>query len=94
MNDTPVDASIEDPPATQPAPPPWRAAIDNPWAMLGMLFFVTAALGLPFLWMSRGFSTASKALLSIVVIAYTVLILWLFWLIMVWCWTRISDAMG
>ena len=61
--------------------------------MLGMLFFVTAALGLPILWMSRGFSLAGKIIVSVLVIAWTVLILWLFWLVMVWSYTRIVDAL-
>ena len=59
--------------------------------MLAMLFFVTAALGIPFLWMSRGFSTLAKVVLTIVVLAWTALILWAFWLVMVWSWTRIAD---
>ena len=40
--------------------PSWREIIDNPWLMILMLFFVTAALGLPFLWMSRGFSRTGQ----------------------------------
>jgi hypothetical protein len=72
--------------------PLWRRALDNPLVMLLMLFFVTAACGIPFLWMSRGFSTLGKIFWTIVVTAYTALILWLFWLVMVWCWTRIVDA--
>jgi hypothetical protein len=79
------------PPEVSPA---WRRALDNPWLMLAMLFFVTAALGIPFLWMSRGFSTLAKIVLTIVVLAWTALILWAFWLVMVWSWTRISDALG
>ena len=75
-------------------PPLWRKALDNPWLMLAMLFFVTAALGIPFLWMSRGFSTAAKIVLTVVVLLWTALILWLFWLVMMWSWTRVSDALG
>ena len=79
---------------TAPAPPSAaRQLIDNPWFMLAMLFLVTAALGLPFLWMSRGFSRTSKFILSIVVLLYTALILWIFWIIMAWCIARIVDAM-
>jgi hypothetical protein len=95
MEETPLDATIEEP--TGPVPPrpqTWRDAVENPWLMLAMLFFVTAALGLPFLWISRGFSTLWKIVLTVVVLAWTVLILWLFWLIMVWCYTRIADALG
>lgn len=85
--------------STNPTPaaaadPLWRRALDNPWLMLGMLFFVTAALGLPFLWMSRGFSVLSKIVVTILVLAWTALILWLFWLVMVWCFTRIADALN
>ena len=70
-----------------------RNVLDNPWIILGTLFFVTAALGLPFLWVSRGFSRLSKFVLSIVVILYTILILWLFWMVVSWSWTRISDSL-
>jgi hypothetical protein len=69
-------------------PPRWRQAIDNPWLMLVMLFFVTAALGLPFLWISRGFSRPAKIVLSVVVLLYTVLILWAFVAFMSWWWTN------
>jgi len=78
-----------DKPAAQP--PPARAArrvIDNPWLILAMLFFVTAALGLPILWLSRGFSAPAKTILSIVVLAYTVVLLWAFWLFLVFMWNN------
>ena len=71
----------------------WRDVIDNPWLMLAMLFFVTAALGLPFLWISRGFSTLSKIVLTIVVLAWTALALWLTWLVIVWSYTRVVDSL-
>ena len=71
----------------------WRELIDSPWLMIVVLFFVTAALGLPFLWMSRGFSTLWKVILTIAVLLWTALVLWVFWLIMVWCYTRIAEAM-
>jgi hypothetical protein len=74
------------PTRTDEASPVWRQALDNPWLMLVMLFFVTAALGLPFLWMSRGFSTLAKRVLTIVVLAYTVLILWAFSAFMIYMW--------
>lgn len=95
MEDTPLEATIEEPEleSAQTRPQGWRDAVDNPWLMLAMLFFVTAALGLPFLWISRGFSTFWKVVLTVVVLVWTALILWLFWLIMVWCYTRIVDAL-
>ena len=85
--------------ATEPAdpgpdvPPAWRKAVDNPWLMLLVLFFVTAFLGIPFLWMSRGFTTFWKVVVTIAVLIWTVLVFWVFWLIMVWCYTRIADAL-
>jgi hypothetical protein len=92
-----MDQSIpHDKPSVSNVPdsPLWRKALDNPWLMLVLLFFVTAALGIPFLWMSRGFSTVAKVVLTVVVLLWTALILWLFWLVMVWSWTRVSDALG
>ncbi len=84
MNQSPPpNQSLESAPQLTPL---WRQALDNPWLMLAMLFFVTAALGIPFLWMSRGFSTRAKVVLSIVVLVYTVLILWAFVVFMVYMW--------
>jgi hypothetical protein len=83
-----------DQPSHPEVSPAWRRALDNPWLMLVMLFFVTAALGLPFLWMSRGFSTVAKVIVTILVLAWTALILWGFWLVMVWSYTRIANALG
>jgi hypothetical protein len=79
-------------PAQPEVPPAWRKALDNPALMLAMLFLVTAALGLPFLWMSHGFTTFWKVVVSIAVILWTALVLWVFWLIMVWCYVRVRDA--
>jgi hypothetical protein len=59
-----------------------RKIVDNRWVVLATLFFVTAALGLPVLWASRGFSGRAKVALTVVVLAYTALILWLFYLLM------------
>ena len=73
-------------------PPMWRQALDNPWLMLGLLFFVTAFLGIPFLWMSHGFTTFWKVVITIAVLLWTALIFWLFWLIMVWSYVRVRDA--
>ena len=94
MPQEPIDSSVNPTTsATAPRAQSWRDAIDNPWLMLVMLFLVTAALGLPFLWMSRGFSTLSKIVLTIAVLAWTALALWLTWLVMVWSYTRVVNAM-
>jgi hypothetical protein len=88
--------TVIDEPTRSPlaAPPAWRRAVDNPWLVLLTLFFVTAALGLPVLWISRGFSRFWKVVLTLAVLAWTALILWVFWMIMVWCVTTITDAMA
>ena len=54
---------------------------------------VTAALGIPFLWQSKAFSTTWKAILTVVVLAYTALIFWLFWLVILWSYHRIVNAL-
>jgi hypothetical protein len=84
----PLDAVVEKP----QAPPSWRELLDNPWLMVLGLFFVTAALGLPFLWMSRGFSTFWKILLTIAVLLWTALVFWVFYLIMAWCWSQLEPV--
>lgn len=94
MEETPLDAKIEEPGETRPRPMGWRDAVDNPWLMLAMLFFVSLFLGLPFLWMSRGFSTVWKVVITIAVLAWTAIVLWIFWLIMVWCYGQIAPALG
>ena len=69
-----------------------QSLADNRWAVLACLFFVTGALGIPLLWLGRAFSTRMKILLSLVVILYTALLLWLFWLVMLWSYHRITDS--
>src|SRR5688572_1722586 len=95
MDESPLDAPIVEPPADQAtqADPPLKSSLqslrelaDNRWIVIGTLFLVTAAFGLPVLWVSRGFSTTSKVVLSIVVCLYTVLILWAFWIFMAFMW--------
>lgn len=95
MTNQPLDAEIVEVPV-QSGPPPaqgLRTLIDNPWLLLGVLFFVTAALGLPLLWVSRGFSTGWKVVLTLAVLAWTALVFWVFFLIMAWCYSQIAEAL-
>ena len=78
---------------TSPKPKSWRDLIDNPWLLVLTLFFVTAALGLPFLWMSRGFSVLGKITLTVAVILWTALVLWVFWLVMAWCLPKVWEGL-
>lgn len=65
----------------------------KPWVVLGLLFFVTLFLGLPLLWLSPRFSKFSKVIITIANLAYSVIVLWAFYLLMAWCYGRISDAL-
>ncbi len=70
----------------------WKQ-FDNPYLILGALFFVTAAPGLPMLWVSKKFTPLMKVVWSVVVVLYTALILYLFYLCCMWSWGQISDAL-
>ena len=59
-----------------------RDMADNPWLVLGMLFFVTLFLGLPVLWISRGFRPLAKVIWTVLVLLWTVLVFWGFGLVM------------
>ena len=52
---------------------------ESPWAVLSALFLFVGPLALPMLWRSRRFSTAWKIVLTVVVVALTVLVIWLIW---------------
>jgi hypothetical protein len=75
-----------------PEKPPPKDAIDKPWMVLLVLFGVTGCLGIPLLFMSRGFTNTSRILWSLVSILYTALLLWGFVLIMQWCWGRLEPV--
>jgi hypothetical protein len=66
--------------------------IDRPWALLGILFLVTLALGIPLIWMSRAFSVPAKLLLTLAICMHTALVFWGFWLVMSWAYQRIVDS--
>lgn len=72
--------------------PWWREIVDQPVSLVLVLFFVTAASGLPLLWISRGFSLIGKIVLTILVLIWTALVLWVFYLVMAWCLPRIWEA--
>jgi len=63
------------------------------WAVLLLLFGATAALGLPVLWKSRGFSKPEKIVWSVLVSLYTILVFWIFFKVMWWSYTSISESL-
>ncbi|QDU95410.1 hypothetical protein [Lignipirellula cremea] len=66
---------------------------DNAWLILGLLFGVTGALGLPVLWISRKFSPLMKVVWSVVVLAYTALLIGVVCWIVAWTWNRVVDSL-
>jgi hypothetical protein len=97
LTEEPCDAVVVEAtsaPRLAPAALAWREVVDNPWLVLATLFFVTAALGLPLLWISRGFSRGWKIILTFAVLAWTALVLWIFVLVMAWSYGQIAEAVA
>ena len=68
--------------------------LENRWIMLLVLFGVTAALGIPFLWKTKSFSHTEKILWTVIISLYTIFIFWVFFKIMFWCYANISDSLS
>lgn len=68
--------------------------LENRWVMIFVLFGVTAALGIPFLWKSKSFSKTEKIVWTLIVSVYTILIFWIFFKIMFWCYASISNSLS
>lgn len=65
--------------------------VQNKFAVLGMLFFVTGFLGLPLLWLCRGFSNAERWFWAITNTIYTSVLIWIVYRICLWSWNQISP---
>ncbi len=85
--------SLRTPTAATTSPAERRPLIDNPYAVLAAVFLAMAVFGIPLIWMCRVWSPFIKTVLTVVTLLYTALLLWAFWLVMQWCWARISGAM-
>jgi hypothetical protein len=81
------------PPETKSTRQSWRDLVDRPMVLLVVLFFVTAAPGLPLLWISHRFSLAGKIVVTILNLLWTALVLWGFYLVMAWCLPRIWESL-
>jgi hypothetical protein len=60
--------------------------------VLLLLFLVTGFLGLPLLWMSRGFSPRMKVVWSIVNTIYTLLLIGCTVGILWWAWSKAMQS--
>lgn len=58
-------------------------------AVLGILFFVTGALGLPLLWLSSRFSWPARIFWAVVVTVYTVALIALVVMVLHWSYNQI-----
>jgi hypothetical protein len=60
---------------------------ESPWVVLPMLFLVIGPLALPLLWRSRQFTRPWKIVLTLLVTAVTVFLIWRIWV-------AVDQAMG
>ena len=58
-------------------------------AVLAILFLVTGALGIPLLWMNQSFSNLERIVWTIVVTIYTVALIVITWMIVMWTYHQI-----
>lgn len=68
--------------------------MNNRGAVFLMLFCVTGFLGLPFLFKSSAFTTTEKIIWSVVVTAYTCVLLWITGAIVLWSYNSIRESLG
>jgi len=64
----------------------WQQTLQSKSAVLGTLFLVTGALGLPLLWYSPVFTRFEKLLWSLIAIAYTSALIGVTGAILYWCY--------
>jgi len=70
----------------------WQNTLQSRTAVLGTLFLVTGALGLPILWYSPVFSRLEKLFWTLLAIIYTSALIGVTWAILYWCYRLITNA--
>ena len=88
---SPIDAQLSPTPTVAPSTDnnyPSRGAVDSvtqsKLAVIGVLFLVTGALGLPLLWINRRFSRPERLFWTLVVLMYTLSLIWVTVEIVLW----------
>jgi hypothetical protein len=66
---------------------------DSLWVMLAMLFLVAGPFALPLLWRSQRYSLTRKYVLTFLVFAEAVLVLWLIWFIVQHAFGPVNRAL-
>lgn len=70
----------------------WERFLGSKLGILAAIFFAMMFLGIPLLWKSPRFNTAERIVWTIVTIAYSALVFWLFYLVMAWSYSRIFPS--
>ncbi len=98
--ESPIESQLAAPPAShEPVPgtvdvvdPSTGSAaemVQSRAAVLAILFLVTGALGIPLLWMNQSFSTVERIFWAIVVTIYTIGLIVIAWMIVMWSYRQI-----
>lgn len=104
LNVSPIDAQLAAPTASygdhsarasarpgEATPGVFADMIQHRGAVLGILFLVTGAIGLPLLWMNKKFSTAERIVWSIIVTLYTIILIGIVCWIVLWSFRQIRG---
>lgn len=68
-----------------------RSVIDNRVQLLLLLFGAALVLGLPLLWYSRAYGIVGKLVITVLVLLWTLILLWLCWWSLSWSMNRIRQ---
>jgi hypothetical protein len=70
----------------------WQQTLNSRTAVLGTLFLVTGAIGLPLVWYSPVFTRVEKLFWSLMAIIYTSALIGVTWAVVYWCYKLVADA--
>jgi len=74
--------------------PRHSAFVDRRWQLLAFLFLVAGAAGIPAIWASRAFSVPAKTALTVAVSLYTLAMLVLLALAVIWTWQQMLTILA
>ena len=96
---SPIDSQLASPPTSHESIPSVDRGelsagsasemVQSRAAVLAILFLVTGALGIPLLWMNQSFSNLERIVWSIIVTIYTVALIVIAWMIVMWSYHQI-----
>jgi cation transporter-like permease len=97
--ESPIDSQLAAPPTSyestphvdlgEPSAGSATEMVQSRAAVLAILFLVTGALGIPLLWMNQSFSNLERILWSIIITIYTVALIVIAWMIVMWSYRQI-----